>query len=57
MFESLNMTGKDWITVLAVVAGPILAVQAQKYVEAFRERKQRRLTLFRTLMSTRAECM
>lgn len=55
MFESLDMTGKDWITVLAVVAGPILAVQAQKYVEAFREKKQRRLTLFRTLMSTRAE--
>jgi hypothetical protein len=55
MFENLNMSGKDLITILAVVAGPILAVQAQKYVEAFRERKQRRLTIFKTLMSTRAE--
>jgi hypothetical protein len=55
MLESLSMSAKDWITILAVVAGPILAVQAQKYVEAFREKKQRRLTIFKTLMSTRAE--
>jgi hypothetical protein len=55
MLESLNMSANDWITVLAVVAGPILAVQAQKYVEAFRDRKRRRVTIFKTLMSTRAE--
>lgn len=54
MFENLNMVGKDWITIAAVVAGRILAVQAQKCVEALRERKQRRLKIFKTLMSTRA---
>ena len=55
MFESLNMQTKDWITVIAVIAGPILAVQAQKFVESFREKKQRRSAIFKTLMSTRAE--
>jgi hypothetical protein len=55
MFDSLSMNGKDWITVAAVIAGPILAVQAQKYIEVFRDKKQRRLTIFKALMSTRAE--
>jgi len=32
----------------------VLAVQAQKWVEGFREKKARRLTIFRTLMATRA---
>lgn len=45
---------KDWIMTVAVIAGPILAVQAQKIVEAIRGKKQRRLNLFHTLMSTRA---
>jgi hypothetical protein len=34
--------------------GPVLAVQAQRWVEGFREKKARRLTVFRTLMATRA---
>jgi hypothetical protein len=57
MFESLNfnMETRDWITTAAVILGPILAVQAQKFVEAFREKRRRRLSLFTTLMSTRAE--
>ena len=55
MFESLNMQTKDWITIIAVIVGPILAVQAQKFVELFREKKQRRSAIFKTLMSTRAE--
>jgi len=55
MFENLNMNAKDWIAVFAVIAGPILAVQAQKYIEVFRERKQQRLSIFKALMSTRAE--
>ena len=49
-----NMENKDWIMIAAVIAGPILAVQAQKIIEALRSRKQRRLNLFFTLMSTRA---
>jgi hypothetical protein len=46
---------KDWVTVGAVLIGPILAVQAQKWVESIREKRERRLKLFRSLMSTRAE--
>jgi hypothetical protein len=55
VLESLEMTGKDWVTILAVVLGPILAVQAQKFLESVREKRNRRLMLFKTLMSTRAE--
>jgi predicted metalloendopeptidase len=49
-----GMNEKDWITIAAIIIGPILAVQAQKILEALRYKKQRRLTLFHTLMSTRA---
>jgi hypothetical protein len=34
--------------------GPVLAVQAQKWVERFRDKKSQRLKIFRTLMATRA---
>lgn len=50
----LNMEIKDLITVCAIIAGPILAVQAQKIVESIRDRRQRKLHLFHTLMETRA---
>jgi len=49
------MEAKDWITIFAVILGPILAVQAQKIIEALREKKNRRLSLFKKLMSTRGE--
>ena len=55
MLESIGMTTRDWITVGAVILGPILAVQAQKFLEAIREKRNRRLGLFKTFMSTRAE--
>lgn len=44
----------DIAIIFATILGPILAVQAQKYLEKGREIKQRRAWLFRTLMSTRA---
>lgn len=49
-----GMEHRDWITISAIIIGPILAVQAQKMLEAIRFKKQRRLNLFHTLMSTRA---
>lgn len=55
MLDSFNMETRDWVTTVAVVAGPILAVQAQKMIEALRERRYRRLRIFKTLMATRAE--
>lgn len=45
---------KEWAVIGATVLGPILAVQAQKAVEAFRERRQRKTLLFEQLMATRA---
>lgn len=45
---------KDWAVVAATFLGPILAVQAQKAVEAFRERRGRKTRLFEQLMATRA---
>jgi len=50
--EALRLT--DWVIAGCTLAGPILAVQAQKWVEGFREKKARRLAIFRTLMATRA---
>lgn len=52
MIDELEI--KDWISISAIIIGPILAVQAQKFLEAVRYKKQRRLNLFHTLMSTRA---
>lgn len=46
---------KDWATIVAVIVGPILAVQAQRFVDGMKEKRERRLRVFRTLMSSRAE--
>lgn len=43
-----------WIIAFATVAGPILAVQAQKALERILERRRRKQSLFETLMATRA---
>ncbi len=41
------------ITIIAIIAGPILAVQAQKIVEFFKLKHEEKRKLFMTLMSTR----
>lgn len=48
------MDYKDWLIVTATVAGPILAVQAQKAIESLRERRKRKERVFAQLMATRA---
>lgn len=50
----LGLELKDWATIVAALLGPILAVQAQKAVETFRERRRRKTFLFEQLMATRA---
>lgn len=50
----MNLDIKDWLIICATIAGPILAVQAQKAVEMFRERRGRKLWVFQTLMATRS---
>lgn len=49
-----NIDGKDWIVVLATLIGPVLAVQAQKWVELLRDKRRRKALLFEQLMATRA---
>lgn len=44
----------DIAIVVATLLGPILAVQAQKWLERKRELRDRRLEIFRNLMATRA---
>ena len=44
----------EWPIILATLMGPILAVQAQKWIERARERRGRRAHLFHNLMATRA---
>jgi len=44
----------DFLIIAATILGPILAVQAQKWLERDREIKNQRLRVFKTLMATRA---
>jgi hypothetical protein len=44
----------DCLIIAATILGPILAVQAQKWLERDREIKNQRLRVFKTLMATRA---
>ncbi|MBC6428220.1 MAG: hypothetical protein GDA55_03180 [Cellvibrionales bacterium] len=44
----------DWIMIIVVLLGPIVAVQLTKYLDAKREKQQRKLDIFKKLMSTRA---
>lgn len=48
------MSASDWMMLLAVLIGPILAVQAQKYLEFLRERRVAKVRIFDALMATRA---
>jgi hypothetical protein len=44
----------DWLLITSAIVGPVLAVQAQKWIERGREKRNRRLWIFQTLMATRA---
>ena len=47
------MTTGEWITISAIIIGPILAVQVQKLIERYKEKNDRKLNIFKTLMATR----
>ncbi len=51
---TINMTISDWLVITAIIIAPILAVQIQKFIETKKELKERKMKIFRTLMSTRA---
>jgi len=44
----------DLTIVFATLLGPVLAVQAQRFIDVLRERNRRRMWIFTTLMTTRA---
>lgn len=48
------METKDIIMTVAVIIGPIAAVQIQKLLESIREKRQRKINIFKILMTTRA---
>ena len=48
------MTISDWVMILAVFLGPIVAVQLTEYLDAKKEKRQRKMDIFKTLMSTRS---
>jgi len=52
-FEDKKMTIADTLMIIAVVLGPILAVQVQKRIELWKSGRERKIHIFRVLMATR----
>jgi hypothetical protein len=44
----------DWLTVAAILLGPVLALSAQRILDWLREKRQRRVQLYLQLIATRA---
>jgi len=51
------MTRTEVITILAILLAPVLAFSAQWVRDHFREKRERKIWIFRTLMSTRASIL
>ncbi len=47
----------EWLVIVATFAGPVLAVQTQKWIERATERRRNRLQIFSALMANRATRM
>ncbi len=48
------MTIADWLMILAVLLGPIIAVQLTRFLDGKKEMRDRKMEVFKTLMATRA---
>jgi hypothetical protein len=44
----------DWINIVAILLAPLVALRVSAYLQDRKERRQRKLSIFRTLMATRA---
>ncbi len=51
--QQIHPSWFDWITVAAIVVGPVLALFAQRLLDWMREKKERRVKVYLTLMSLR----
>ncbi len=49
------MTISNCLVIVAIIIGPILAVQVQKFIENRKEVKIKKMYIFKTLMATRAK--
>jgi hypothetical protein len=47
------MSIADWLTIAAVLLGPIIAVRVTRYLDDRKEIRERKLWIFKTLMATR----
>ncbi len=54
---SVGITISDWLMILAVILGPVIAVQVQKYIDRKAEDRKRKLKVFSDLMTTRASTL
>jgi len=45
---------QDWLMIGAVLVGPIIAVQLTRFIDNAKEKRDRKLYIFKTLMATRA---
>lgn len=52
--SSVHPSWFEWITFLALLLGPIIALMTQRILDGLREKDTRRRALYFTLMSTRA---
>lgn len=48
-----TMKGSEWITIAALLLGPIVAVQISEWLGRRRAQRERQLYIFRTLLATR----
>jgi hypothetical protein len=44
----------DWLTIIAIFLGPVVAVRVTRFLDEQREIRERKLQIFKTLMATRA---
>ena len=55
MFLGLRVA--DWLSVLAIVSSPLIALEVQRRLDRRRQKRERQLAIFRALMTTRASRM
>jgi hypothetical protein len=46
---------RDWVSIAAIIIGPVFAVLASMWLSKRSQKRERKINLFRTLMSTRAK--
>lgn len=49
------MSISDFLVIIAIIIAPLFAVHVQRQLESAREKRGRKLSIFKTLMATRAE--